>query len=88
MIWLLLILIGCESAAEVRAKEWIRNRPATIAAPIHTLACENWEPDKEGRVTCIVKVELKPRIFSHKLKCYNSNRPITDEADCIEVSDE
>lgn len=86
MIYIFLVLIGCQDTAENYAKSWIRSHNPT--APISGLTCEADQYAVDGRVNCVVKIEEVGRIFTYKLKCYNSNKLAHFKNGCIEALDD
>lgn len=82
----LVLLLGCQTSAEVRAKDWIRKHEPT--APIYSLYCEDKSWGGDGRVDCTIQIEEIGRIFTYKLKCYNSNKPPSFDEGCIEALDD
>lgn len=84
MIFVFLLLIGCPGTAESYAKSWMRSHNPT--APIAEIFCYEME-DVDGRVNCVVNIEEVGRIFTYKLKCYNSNK-LAHQNGCIEALDD
>jgi fatty-acid desaturase len=80
--FILIFLIGCNSAAEKNAVTWVKDK--SIARPIHHVDCETVK-DKHGKVNCSVATESVGRLFDYKLKCYNRDWFNPVKTNCVEV---
>lgn len=76
-------LMGCDSHAELNARDWIWK--ISPAVPIKSIQCELEDKNGDDKVVCIVEVESVGRTFYYQLECLDKHKPIYFGDKCVEV---